>query len=73
MPWKVEKTDRCPAEKPYGVITEGTNKLHGCHATAARARAQQAALYANAKPGELSAEEWEQAMDEVLAAEEWPR
>lgn len=60
MPFIVVKSDQCPASKPYGVFTESkqgsgepTGSPHGCHATAAEARQQQKAMYANvpeAKP-----------------------
>lgn len=47
MPWRIEKTDRCPATKPYGVIKETDGTLEGCHPSQSAARAQQAALYAS--------------------------
>lgn len=56
MPYTIVEHAQCPASKPYGVITEGdASALHGCHATRAAARKQQAALYAataNEKQGE---------------------
>jgi HK97 family phage prohead protease len=45
MPWTVERTDRCPASRPWGVIREG-GALEGCHATREMANRQRAALYA---------------------------
>lgn len=54
MPFIVEKTDACPASRPWGVFTEtahGSGKSqgrpHGCFATKTGARQQQKALYAN--------------------------
>lgn len=47
MPWKVEKTDSCPASKPWGCINQMSGEVEGCHATKEDAEAQQAALYAN--------------------------
>jgi hypothetical protein len=48
MPWNITKDDRCPADKPYGVVGGASgNHLAGCHPTKAKARAQQSALYAN--------------------------
>ncbi len=47
MPYSVGKHDACPASKPYGVTNTQTGTLHGCHATKAKAQAQQRALYAN--------------------------
>lgn len=54
MPFIIQKTDSCPVSKPYGVFTEtghGTGKTkgspHGCFPSAAAAREQQKALYAN--------------------------
>lgn len=46
MPWTVQKTGRCPASKPWGVIKQTDNSVAGCHPTKAEAQAQQAALYA---------------------------
>ena len=31
MPWKVEKSDRCPIAKPWAVIKKDGGKLVGCH------------------------------------------
>ena len=45
MPYKVVKRGG-----QYCVISEGSGKSHGCHPTAAKARAQQKAIYANAPP-----------------------
>jgi hypothetical protein len=47
MPWNVERTDRCPAGRPWGVIGgESGDDLRGCHPTQQAARQQQKALYA---------------------------
>lgn len=53
MPWDVQKTDRCPASKPWGVIKQGDGTLEGCHITRERALKHQAALYAS-EPGVAS-------------------
>ena len=47
MPFKVEKGHGCPKNKPYAVVTVGTGKKHGCHATRGAALKQVRALYAN--------------------------
>lgn len=54
MPFVVQKTDQCPASRPYGVFTEtahGSGQTkgdpHGCFPTQAKAREQQKALYAS--------------------------
>lgn len=51
MPWHVERSDRCPASKPYAVIKNGTTHIEGCHATREDAMRQQSALYANETVG----------------------
>lgn len=46
MPYDIERTDSCPASKPFGVI--GPNgKVHGCHPSKKAAEQQRRALYAN--------------------------
>lgn len=47
MPWDVKQDDRCPASKPWGVVKQADGSLEGCHATKTKAKAHQAALYAN--------------------------
>lgn len=47
MPYKVTKTDKCPASKPWGVIKVSDGKLMGCHPTKAKANDQVAAIEAN--------------------------
>jgi hypothetical protein len=47
MPWNVEQSDRCPADKPWAVIGGASgDHLAGCHPSKEKARAQQEALYA---------------------------
>jgi HK97 family phage major capsid protein/HK97 family phage prohead protease len=47
MPWSIKKDDRCPTDKPWGVVKDTDNELEGCHPSEAAAKKQQAALYAN--------------------------
>jgi hypothetical protein len=51
VPFVVAKdTDACLVAKPWGVFTRTPgypDKLHGCHASEASAKSQQAAMYAN--------------------------
>jgi phage head maturation protease len=47
MPWHVDRTDVCPASKPFGVIADADGSVDGrCHATREQATKQMAALYA---------------------------
>jgi HK97 family phage prohead protease len=46
VPWDVKKDDRCPADKPWGVV-KADGDLEGCHETEEAAQKQLAALYAN--------------------------
>src|SRR3972149_7305913 len=56
MPWSVAQDERCPADKPWGVVKDSDDSLEGCHATEDEAKAQQAALYANEASGEPKGE-----------------
>lgn len=48
MPYKVVRdTDRCPASKPWAVVSEGSGDTKGCHATKAAAEKQRKAIEAN--------------------------
>ena len=47
MPWMIEKSDKCPASRPYAVIKEDDGSVEGCHATEADAEDQVVALYAS--------------------------
>jgi hypothetical protein len=47
MPWMIEKSDKCPASRPYAVIKEADGSVEGCHATEADAEDQVVALYAS--------------------------
>lgn len=47
MPWHVDKSDRCPASRPWAVIKDADGAIEGCHASKADANKQLAALYAN--------------------------
>jgi len=49
MPWKIKRDKRCSGSKPFGVVQASNQKLMGCHATEAAAKAQMAALYASEK------------------------
>jgi hypothetical protein len=44
MPYKVVKSSKCPANKPYTVVNTETGKSHGC-ATKADANKQMRLLY----------------------------
>jgi HK97 family phage prohead protease len=46
MPWAVQKDDRCPTSRPWGVSKDDDNELEGCHESEEAAKAQQRALYA---------------------------
>lgn len=48
MPYDVKRDSRCPDSKPFGVVTQGSNNLHGCHKTRKSAIQQQRALYVHA-------------------------
>jgi len=47
MPWHVMRTNKCPSDKPWGVIKKGDGKVVGCHTDQADANKQLKALYAN--------------------------
>lgn len=47
MPWEIKKDDRCPADKPWGVVKADDDSLEGCHESEDAAKKQQAALYAS--------------------------
>ena len=47
MPWDIKRDDRCPTDKPWGVVRSDDDELEGCHETEEAAKAQQAALYAS--------------------------
>lgn len=47
MPWHVERSDSCPASKPYACVANDGGEVMGCHATEADAQAQVDALYAS--------------------------
>jgi hypothetical protein len=47
MPWRVGRSDRCPASRPWAVTNQSSGTVEGCHASEAAARRQMAALYAN--------------------------
>jgi phage head maturation protease len=46
VPWHIGKSSRCPASRPWAVITNSTGRPAGCHPTKAAAQAQLAALNA---------------------------
>lgn len=65
MPWHVQRSDQCPASRPWAVIKDQDGEVEGCHASQAAAQAQMAALYAS--------ERKEITMDfEVRTADLWP-
>lgn len=68
MPWDVTKDPRCPADKPWGVVKQGDESLEGCHESEDMAKAQQAALYANAPDRESQVP----AIEYMDAREAWP-
>lgn len=48
MPYKVNAGhSSCPSSRPYGVISEGSGRLLGCHGTRKSANSQLRALYAS--------------------------
>lgn len=47
MPWHIDKTSKCPASKPWGVIKDSDGSVAGCHPDKEKAKAQLKALYAN--------------------------
>lgn len=42
MPYKVVKDDRCPSDRPWGLVNAQTNRLLGCHSSAQKAHIQEA-------------------------------
>jgi phage head maturation protease len=48
MPWSIEEGhSSCPASRPFAVVKDADGSVEGCHPSAAAAKRQQAALYAN--------------------------
>lgn len=47
MPWSVQRDDRCPAAKPWGVVKQTDGALEGCHPSRQAGLKQAAALYAS--------------------------
>ena len=45
MPYKVKRSDKCPANKPWAVVNTDTGKIHGCMADKATADKQMRLLY----------------------------
>lgn len=45
MPYKVVKTSKCPATKPFAVTNTDTGKINGCHETKEKANKQMRLLY----------------------------
>lgn len=66
MPYEVQRTDRCPTNRPFGVVNPESGRLHGCHDTEESARRQQAALYANVPDARGASEEMEHKTFELL-------
>lgn len=44
MPWSIERTDRCPVSKPFGLFRKEDGSLVACHASRASAKRQMAAI-----------------------------
>lgn len=57
MPWKVSKSDQCPADKPWAMMRSDTGEKRACHATKEMAMKQMALLYMKQKKGEIAAEQ----------------
>jgi HK97 family phage prohead protease len=72
MPWSVQKDDRCPTSRPWGVSKDDDNELEGCHESEEAAKAQQRALYAREEPQGASSDLQKKTFDliEVKADEE---
>lgn len=47
MPWRVERSSRCPVSRPWAVILERDSSVVACHPTQASANQHMRALYAN--------------------------
>lgn len=55
MPWRVGRSAKCPASKPWAVTNKQTGRVMGCHATEEAAKRQLAAL--NAREPQASSHE----------------
>ena len=64
MPYEVKKSSACPASRPFAVLKEGSSTPIGCHPSKAKAKKQQAALYANENSAEAA-----RMLDETLEDE----
>lgn len=49
MPYDTVRSPKCPRSKPFALVARDSGKVMGCHATAARANGQRAAILANEK------------------------
>ena len=47
MPYRVERSGGCPADKPYALIKKSNGEVVACHASKANANRQIAAIYAS--------------------------
>lgn len=71
MPWHVEKTEQCPASKPWGVIKDADGSSVGCHETETQAIAQLVVLKQVEASGRPYLEKlWDDEMQAVLLAAE---
>lgn len=70
MPWRAERSDDCPASKPWAVVKIGTGEVEGCHATREDAMKQVAALYASEGKAVLSSAARENIPDSGFACPE---
>jgi hypothetical protein len=81
VPWTVAKTDKCPPDKPWGVINQQTGAVPAgrCHASEGDARKQQAVLYVLQKQGKIkdaagdvavSEADWQAAMAVIVAMDD---
>lgn len=72
MPWKVEKTDSCPASKPWGVVNTDTGDSGGrCHPDRDSALKQMAVLYVKKKNGEMKDAALAEEIPDEVAPELW--
>lgn len=71
MPWHIDKTESCPASKPWGVIKDSDGKVVGCHETKESAIGQLVVLKEVESGSRPYLENlWEDEMQAVLLAAE---
>lgn len=70
MPWRVGKSGKCGASKPWAVFKKGSSNPEYCHATEDGAMKQVKALYANTQEGKSLVKEGSTDIDyDLLLAE----